>query len=90
MARASLGARASPRARVAPSGSQHGGPQGSCLPLLWCQPVPGTAKGLVLLLELLDCHGGTSTAQHSTASTAESGEKVGLGDSRGIFNSHHT
>lgn len=70
MARASPGARASPRAGVAPSGSRCWGPQGSCLPLLWCQPVPGTAKGLVPLLELLHYHGVASTAQHSQQGTA--------------------
>lgn len=83
-------ARASPRAGVAPSCSQHWGPRGSCLPLLSCQPVPGTAKGLVLLLELLGYHGVASTAQHSTASMAQPGEKVSLGDSRQIFSPHHT
>lgn len=89
MARASPGARASPRAGVALSSSKHWGLQGSCLSLLWCQPAPGTAKGLVLLLlELLDCYGGASTAQHSQHGTAR--RKSGSWGLQGDFQPIHT
>lgn len=71
--RGGLAARESHRAGAAPSGCHCWGCQGSCLPLLWCQPVRGTAAGPVPPAELPRLARGAAHAlppQHNRHGTA--------------------